>query len=294
MIKINQYRLFLFPIFLFLIFSLLTAAGCRIERKGEQPAPAPQSKPEQQNNLTVPPQLQGLELQGGSESTSRKISKDVVIDYSAKYPKMVYLSGSKRTNKIALTFDDAPDNVYTPQILDILKQYNVKATFFVIGKTAQNYPDIMKRIVEEGHVIGNHSFNHANIAKLSPAEFAQDLDLAEQTIFNLTGIKTAFYRSPYGVLSDEIVKILDDKGYKIVAWSVDSLDWKGLTAEQVEANIFSNVTKGSIILQHSAGGPEEDLSGTVKALPKIIEKLQQQGYQFVTVDKLLNLPAEKK
>jgi polysaccharide deacetylase family sporulation protein PdaB len=279
-----------------LIASLLILGGCRIERKNEQPAPTPQEIAIPAPAPTTPqqPEEQNIEFEGGNESTSRKITKGAVDDYSSKYPGLVYLSGSKRTNRIALTFDDAPDLVYTPQVLDILKQYNVKATFFVIGKIAEKYPEVIKRIVQEGHLIGNHSYSHANLTKLSPEEVEKDLNLAEQVIYNLTSFRTALFRSPYGALSDQTIKVLDQKKYKIIAWSVDSLDWKGLNAEQVEANIFSNVTKGSIILQHSAGGPGEDLSGTVKALPKIIEELRRQGYQFVTVDKLLNIQAERK
>lgn len=285
---------------LLIILSLLTlivCTSCKIESRKQQPTPVPPSIPQQEQPQPLePPQApqQNIEFQGGNESTSRKVTKGAVIDYSAKYPKMVYLSGSKQNNKIALTFDDAPDLLYTPQILDLLKQYNVKATFFVIGKTAENYPQILKRIVQEGHLVGNHSYNHGNTAKLSSSEFAQEIELAEEVIFKLTGFRTALFRSPYGVLNDKTIKVLADKGYKVVAWSVDSLDWKGLTAEQVVANVFSHVTKGSIILQHSAGGPGEDLSGTVKALPQIIDELRRQGYRFVTVDQLLNLPAGEK
>lgn len=233
------------------------------------------------------------ELEGGPERTGRGFPQREIIDLASEFPGIVYNQGDPNEKKVALTFDDGPDADTTVQILDILKEHDVKATFFVIGKRAEADEAVLKRMADEGHVIGNHTWNHPDLMKLDEARITEEILQVENFVEKVVGYRMKLFRSPYGSLSRENVKQVADLGYKIIAWNVDSLDWKSLSGEQVRTNILENVRNGSIILQHSAGGPGEDLSGTVEALPTIITTLKKEGYRFVTVPELLDIPYKK-
>lgn len=234
-----------------------------------------------------------FQLSGGSERDTRGFPQRKIVDLSSMFPGLFYLSGDRHEKKVALTFDDGPDSVYTPQILDILKENGVKATFFLIGNRANLFPEMVKRIIQEGHVVGNHSMTHPDIMKLDKTQTKDEIFHCEEALAKLIGYKTALFRSPYGSLDPDKVKEIKEYNYKIIAWNVDSLDWESLSAEQVKKNILENVKSGSIILQHSSGSTQENLSGTVSALGDVIKTLKQEGYQFITVPELLNIPKEK-
>ncbi|SMB92774.1 polysaccharide deacetylase family sporulation protein PdaB [Desulfonispora thiosulfatigenes DSM 11270] len=237
--------------------------------------------------------LNNFDLAGGSEQVNREFPQRQIVDLVSLFPDTFFRQMATKEKKIALTFDDGPDNYYTVQILDVLKRENIPATFFVIGQRCNDNPEVVKRIHDEGHILGNHSFSHPNFLKLTPEKIIKELNGTDEKINNLAGYKPAFFRSPYGSLDADKLKLVASQGYKIIAWNVDSLDWQGLSASEVKNNILSNTIEGSIVLQHSAGGKGEDLSGTVTALSEIITTLKKQGYEFVTVDKLLNLPYKK-
>lgn len=230
----------------------------------------------------------------GNEIDVRKPKPLTLSELRRKYRSHFIMQGPSDQRKVALTFDDAPDNHFTLQVLDVLRQYGVKATFFVVGNRAEKYPDILKRILDEGHIIGNHSYDHANLPKLSDEAFHNEINRTQDILRAATGHTVTFIRPPYGNINEEQIKWLASQGMLIVNWNVDSLDWKGLTAEQIEANVMSHLTPGAIVLQHAAGGKDHDLSGTVKALPLIIEELNRQGIEMVTLDKLLDKPAYRK
>ncbi|MFZ5944560.1 MAG: polysaccharide deacetylase family protein [Bacillota bacterium] len=234
-----------------------------------------------------------FELAGGPEKEERGFPQREIIDLASEYPKVFYRQGSIKEAKVALSFDDGPDNNYTVKMLDILKKHNVPATFFVIGKRCELYPEVIDRMVKEGHLIGNHTWSHPNIVKLSNSKVIEEVTATDKVIKSRAGYSPLLFRSPYGSIDRQKVELLRDRGYKITAWNVDSLDWKGLSAAEVKTNILENMTQGSIILQHSAGGIGEDLSGSVEALDDIIRVLKKDGYQFVTVDKLLGIKGKK-
>lgn len=207
-----------------------------------------------------------------------------------KYPETFIIQGPSQAKNVALTFDDVPDTRYTPKVLDILKQHRIRATFFVVGYRAVQHPDLVQRMVREGHVIGNHSFNHAYFPKLSLAAYAGQI-LKTQAILNrIAGYRPRVMRPPYGAINEEQLLWARKNGFIVVNWNVDSLDWKNLKAKEVEANVLSHVRPGSIILQHAGGGKGEDLTGTIQALPKIIRHLREKGYHFVTVPELVGVP----
>lgn len=198
------------------------------------------------------------------------------------------------TRRVALTFDDVPDPRFTPQILDVLKEHHVRATFFIVGNRAEKHPDLVKRIVKEGHVVGNHSYNHPQFSKLSMSAFRKQILRTGEIIQRLTGYTPKMIRPPYGDINEEQLKWAARNHYSIVNWNVDSLDWKGISKEKVKENILSAVKPGSIILQHAGGGVGTNLNGTLEALPEVITELQKRGYELVTLDEMLQMPKNKK
>lgn len=206
-----------------------------------------------------------------------------------KYPDLLLLKGPGATKQVALTFDDAPDRQFTPHVLNILKQYKVHATFFLVGSQAEKYPDIVKRMVREGHVIGNHSYNHKLFTELSDESFKSQVLLTQKSLKSLIGYSPRLIRPPYGEISENQLLWASKQGYRIVNWNVDSQDWKQLSRDQVTENILNHIKKGSIVLQHSGGGPGQNLSGTVEALPTVIQTLQSRGYKLVTLPELLQV-----
>lgn len=230
------------------------------------------------------------DLAGGPESRLREPKPMTLADLRAKYSSTFVLQGSGDKREVALTFDDAPDDVFTPMVLDVLKREGVRATFFCVGNRIEAHPDVMRRIVAEGHVVGNHSYSHANLPKLPDDKFREEIRKTDQLIRQYAGYTPSFVRAPYGNISEEQIKWLASQKRKIVGWNVDSLDWKNLSREEVATNILANVRPGAIILQHSAGGTGEDLTGTVEALPEVIRKLREDGVQLVTVARLLGIP----
>ena len=192
----------------------------------------------------------------------------------------LYKKAQAEKNKkvVALTFDDGPDGNTTPQALDILAKYKIKATFFVQGKNIAGNESILKRMQSEGHEVGNHSWNHPILTKLSLEDAKKQLTDTEDAITKVLGKSSKLMRPPYGAISDDIRNSLD---LSFIMWDVDSLDWKSKNEAAILTEIQRQVSNGSIILMH-------DIHQTsVNSLPKVIEYLQGQGYSFVTVSELL-------
>ncbi len=210
-------------------------------------------------------------------------------NYKKLYPDMFFLSGSVEGNKIALTFDDGPDNNFTPQILDILEKYNVPATFFLIGNRVKKHPDIVNRMVEEGHTIGNHTWSHVNLTKVNDDVFFQEINNTNNIIAETTGLNPSLLRPPYGAISIEIMNKLKDINFKVIHWSVDSRDWIAMDFDKILINTLPAVKRNSILLFHSAGGENHDLSATVEVLPDIIKTLRMNGYTFIKLEELLGI-----
>ncbi|WLR42085.1 polysaccharide deacetylase family protein [Bacillus carboniphilus] len=189
---------------------------------------------------------------------------------------------------VTLTFDDGPDGDYTAKILDILKEKGVKATFFVVGKQVATYPEVMKRIVKEGHGIGNHSWDHPYITKIWSSDVKKQIQSTQTEIKQVTGRKPDLFRPPYGFTTKADIKILNELGMRNVKWSIDTLDWSGTSADEIIEIIKRDTTPGGIVLQHNAKENSRALDGTVEALPTIIDELRKKGYTFVTVQTLLD------
>lgn len=191
-----------------------------------------------------------------------------------------------RTNQpyIALTFDDGPHPQNTPRLLDILRRYNVKATFYVVGTNAARYPNLIRRIVAEGHEIGNHTWSHPKLTGLSDAAVREQLNKTRNAIVAACGIAPKTLRPPYGSLSQRQRQwIRSEYGYPTILWSVDPLDWKRPGSSVVTSRIVQGTTRGGIVLAHDIH------AGTIDAMPTTINKLLAKGFRFLTVSQLLNL-----
>ena len=232
-------------------------------------------------------------LAGGSERGSREPHPVSNNKLQKEYPNILVLHGPTSKNQVALTFDDGPDIRFTPQVLDVLAKHDVKATFFLIGARAKAHSETTKRIHEEGHAIGNHTYWHPNLPKEELGRLHWELTETERVIEDITGFKPRLFRSPYGALNEEMVEILGEKSNTVIGWNVDSLDWKEPGAEVISDNVLSNVVFGSIILMHDGGDWSMDLSGTVQALDKIISELKDDGTKFVTIPELIGVPEVK-
>lgn len=198
---------------------------------------------------------------------------------------------------IALTFDDGPWPESTAQVLDILKQNQIKGTFFLIGQNVKNYPALVKREIAEGHVIGNHTWHHW-YQFLNPQAAAYEIVHTEDLIYQVTGIKTNLFRPPGGIMHNGVADYARNSKYAIILWSSDSADYSRPAVPKLINNVFREAKPGGIVLMHDGGG---NRSKTVQALPEIIANFRKQGYTFVTIPELLemqdknqNLTANKK
>lgn len=186
--------------------------------------------------------------------------------------------------KIALTFDDGPHPRKTPEILDILDKYGVKATFFVVGTNAEYYPHLIKEEAERGHEIANHSYSHSRLSEFSAERIKEEIERTDAIIKKASGITPTLFRPPEGKYSENIVKAAAEMGKSTVIWTVDTLDWAKTPASVIAENIKNNVTYGSIILFHDFTSKQ---AHTTEALEIIIPYLKSQGYEFVTVSELI-------
>ena len=180
--------------------------------------------------------------------------------------------------KIALTFDDGPHPRYTEQLLDGLKERNVVATFFVTGENAQNYPNIIRREQDEGHLIGNHTYSHIQLTSGNRETFREELVKTNEILENITGEKVSFVRPPYGSWDKSFEKELN---MFPVLWNIDPLDWCSHNAECIAAKVVEKAGDGDIILMH------DYYDTSVTAALEVVDVLQKRGFQFVTVEEIL-------
>lgn len=184
----------------------------------------------------------------------------------------------KASRQVALTFDDGPNPATTPVVLDLLKKYNVKATFFVVGKAIAGNETILKRMVAEGHVVANHTWNHPNLVKIPIEQVKKEIQDTQAAIEAATGIPSTMVRPPYGSVNQAVI---DQMGLPSIYWSVDSKDWKSRNAQAIFQEVKAHVCSGSIILMHDIHQP------TVDSLESVLQYLTAEKYSMVTVPELL-------
>ena len=180
--------------------------------------------------------------------------------------------------KVALTFDDGPHPVCTPQLLDGLKKRDVKVTFFVTGENVESYPEIVKRASEDGHLIGNHTFHHVQLTAANSDDFKKEIISTNDIIQEVTGKETSFIRPPYGSWDKKYEKELN---MFPVLWDVDPLDWCSTNVDKIVRSVLAGTKENSIILMH------DSYESTVTAALQVVDILKAEGYEFVTVDEIL-------
>ena len=184
--------------------------------------------------------------------------------------------------KIAISFDAAWGNDDTHTLIEILKEYNVPATFFVVGAWVDKYPESVKELADAGHRIQNHSNTHPYMTQLSTAQMTDELTACNEKIKAITGVSPTLFRPPYGDYDNAVIETVNGINMYPIQWSVDSLDWKeNATADSIYDRVTSKVTNGSIVLFHN------DAEHTPEALPNILKTLKDEGYEFVFIDDLI-------
>lgn len=208
------------------------------------------------------------------ENTEHEIRMGEVSEAAA------YVSASvkRESPKIAITFDDGPSGSWTPKLLDGLKERGVKGTFFLIGQNVEKYPEVVKRLSEEGHLIGNHTYHHVEITKLSGEEAEREILDTNKAITELTGEEVLYMRPPFGAWQRDLeleMPVLP------VMWTVDPLDWTTENTDEIVNKVVTEAEENDIILLHDC------YKSSVDAALRIIDILQKEGFEFVTVDELI-------
>ena len=190
------------------------------------------------------------------------------------------LPEEKKTEKkrIAQTFDDGPHPIYTPQMLELLKEEQVPATFFLLGENVELYGDVVKEIAKEGHLIGNHTYHHVQITSLSLEEACKEIQETSDLIEELTGIGTEYVRPPFGTWNEELEERLN---LIPVMWSIDTKDWTTQNVDWIVRETVKHAEDHDIILMH------DSYQSTVDAVKRVIEQLEAEGFEFVTVDEII-------
>ena len=206
-------------------------------------------------------------------------------------PALVGVSASKRSlpvycvqrddKTVAISFDAAWGNEDTQTLIDILDRYGVNATFFVVGDWVDKYPESVRALADAGNEVMNHSTSHAHFSKLSHNEIVRDVNLCSDKIEQITGVRPTLFRCPYGEYDDHVIQAVSSLGMTAVQWDVDSLDWKGISADEIQRRVLDRVQPGSIVLFHNAA------ENTPEALPGILESLIADGYRIVPISQLL-------
>ncbi|MDO4711759.1 MAG: polysaccharide deacetylase family protein [Peptostreptococcaceae bacterium] len=208
------------------------------------------------------------------------------------YYKYLHKAGSAGSQKLILTFDDGPDGCYTPQLLDLLKRHHARAIFFVIADKAIRHPNIIRRMIEEGHEVGLHCFKHRKALYQLPHETVQDIERGSDFLDDL-GVRVRYYRPPHGYVNLSMLHFLKKKKIKMMLWDILPRDWTGKKAECIFGAMISRLHQGNIICLHDSG---EDTGGApgapdhmIQALERFIPRMQRIGFRFELPDETISL-----
>lgn len=221
----------------------------------------------------------GLSFQEEGKTPVGNATPEFLKQYNA------YFCGNSEDKKIYLTFDCGYENGYTPAILDALEKHNVKAAFFVVGNYLETSPDLVKRMVEEGHIVGNHTYHHPDMSQISdPASFHEEITSLEKKYQEITGLEMQkFYRPPQGKYSESNLKMAQELGYQTVFWSLAYVDWyvdQQPTQEEAYAKLLPRIHPGAVVLLHSTSKTNAEI------LDDLLTKWEQEGYTFGTLNEL--------
>ena len=221
----------------------------------------------------------GLSFQEEGKTPVGNATPEFLKQYNA------YFCGNSEDKKIYLTFDCGYENGYTPAILDAREKHNVKAAFFVVGNYLETSPDLVKRMVEEGHIVGNHTYHHPDMSQISdPASFQEEITSLEKKYQEITGLEMQkFYRPPQGKYSESNLKMAQELGYQTVFWSLAYVDWyvdQQPTQEEAYAKLLPRIHPGAVVLLHSTSKTNAEI------LDDLLTKWEQEGYTFGTLNEL--------
>lgn len=211
----------------------------------------------------------------------RNSSFQQAISASATTRQLPIYAVEQEEKVLSISFDAAWGNEDTQLLIDILAEYDVYATFFVVGDWAERFPESVLALHQAGHEVMNHSDQHDHYPKLSPQEILDDLNACNDKVEEITGIRPTLVRLPYGDYDDKVISTIRSMGMEPIQWDVDSLDWKELSATEISTRVISQVTSGSIVLFHNAA------LHTPEALPTILSTLQEDGYEFVKISQII-------
>jgi peptidoglycan/xylan/chitin deacetylase (PgdA/CDA1 family) len=200
-----------------------------------------------------------------------------------------FLGLSPGTRKLALTYDDGPNDPHTLHLLDVLASHDVKATFFMLGKFVAERPQIVRRVAAEGHVIGNHTWSHPNLIFASPSKMRAQIENTRRALEDAVGEHSRLFRPPFGGRRPGTFALARAMGLEPIMWRVSSYDWSAKSSEQITARIASDVRGGDVILMHDGDHLRmgADRSHTVRATDSLIRRYKSEGYEFVTVPEMM-------
>jgi len=206
-------------------------------------------------------------------------ARAVIATVSGRLVPVYFVASADK--KVAFTFESGFGRDRTAEILAVLKEHEVKATFFVSGKWVSDHPVVARQIVSDGHDLGNYTYSVPHPNSLSPSELKRELEKAHKALEEVTGRAPKVFRPPYGEYSNKVIEAARDLGYETVIWSIDSLDWRGAPPADIKDRVLGKIHKGAIVRFHVTG------THTVEALPSVITELKKQGYAIVPLSSLL-------
>lgn len=209
------------------------------------------------------------------------VNSPVLVGASASQRQLPVYCVQRQDKVVAISFDAAWGNEDTQTLIDILSKYKVHATFFVVGDWAEKYPESVKALSDSGSEVMNHSSSHAHFSQLTAEQIRADISACNEKIAAVTGTKPTLFRCPYGEYDDHVIQTVREMGMEPIQWDVDSLDWKGISADEITQRVLQRVKPGSIVLFHNAA------EHTPEALPGILEALIANGYAVVPISQIL-------
>jgi peptidoglycan-N-acetylglucosamine deacetylase len=195
----------------------------------------------------------------------------------------------RATKMLALTYDDGPNDPHTFRLMEVLAKHDVRATFFCIGRYAQQKPQIVRDLVEAGHVVGNHTYTHPNLAFQSQTQVRIQITTCQNVLSDVIGAASKLFRPPYGGRRPSVLRIAREMGLEPVMWSITCYDWKATSAEQIEKHVKRQLRGGDVILLHDGGHMEMGVNRghTVAATDRLIAKYKSEGYEFLTIPEMM-------
>ncbi len=237
--------------------------------------------------VNVLPDLNGIAVASTGRSVEQKNKGTADIGIKAGMDQQDACSSLPVRRKcMALTFDDGPYPPYTGRLLDVLKEKKIRATFFLVGEQARMHPDLVRRMVDEGHTVGLHAFRHRDFLKLTEEEKEKDLQQGKEILQSITGKKPNYWRPPHGFRDSSVMKIASVKDLQVVNWSVIPRDWTGIDKQEIYNRVMDKAEDGAIVLLHDGDSPlyKASRQATVDAVGPLIDSLREKGYHLVSLE----------